>query len=81
MPKNISTLYLGSETNKAPETSPSLINFILTFNSLSSSIIFLCLGLSSTQAVILEICLFLYSAKFEIFFLLSSLNRQHLFQF
>ena len=35
-PKKISTLYFSSVTNKAPDTSPSVINFKLTFNFLSS---------------------------------------------
>ena len=38
------------------------MSFILTLSCLSSSIIFLCLGLSSKHAVIFEISLFLASA-------------------
>ena len=51
LPKKISILYFSSQTNKAPETSPSVINFNLTFKSFNSSIFFLCLGLSSIQAL------------------------------
>ena len=54
IPKNISTLYFGSETYNAPSTSPSVISLMFTFKSLSLSIIFLCLGLSKIQTVIEE---------------------------
>ena len=66
--KNISTLYFGFVTYNAPRTSPSVINLILIFSCFNSSIIFLCLGLSITQAVTEEISLFIKSAKLEIFF-------------
>ena len=46
VPINISTPNFLSETNKAPDTSPSEIYFIFTFNLFNSFIIFLCLGLS-----------------------------------
>ena len=51
MPKNISTLYFGSDTYIAPNTSPSEISLTFTSKSLSSSIIFLCLGLSRIHTV------------------------------
>ena len=34
IPKNISTLYFGFDTNNAPSTSPSVISLIFTFKSL-----------------------------------------------
>ena len=49
--EKISTLNFFCDTNRAPEISPSVINFIFTFNFFRSSIIFLCLGLSNIQAV------------------------------
>ena len=46
----------------------SVINFIFTFRSLSSSIIFLCLGLSIKQTVIEDMSLFKNFDKFFTFF-------------
>ena len=74
MPKKISTLYFLSVTKSAPETSPSEINFNLTFRFIKSSIIFLCLGLSKMHAVKFSGFLFLYSARLKIFFLLKNPN-------
>ena len=68
MPKKISTLYFGLETYNAPNTSPSEISLIFIFNSVNSSIIFLCLGLSRMQAVSELMSLLLKSAKFDKFF-------------
>ena len=64
IPIKISTLYLLSVTNKAPETSPSVINFNLTLSFFNSFIIVLCLGRSKIQAVKFSGFLFLNSAKF-----------------
>ena len=58
-----------SVTSKAPDTSPSVINFILTLSSFNSLIISLCLGLSNIHTVKSSGFLFLYSAKLKIFFL------------
>ena len=71
IPKKISTLYLLLHTNNAPEISPSLINFNLTFKAFSSSIFFLCLGLSNMHTVNYSGFLFLASAKFSIFFFIE----------
>ena len=68
IPKKISTLYFSSVTNKAPDTSPSVINFNFTFKAFNSSIIFLCLGLSKIHAVKFSGFLFKYSLKFLIYF-------------
>ena len=66
--EKISTLYFGLVTSKAPDTSPSVINLILTFSFVSSFIIFLCLGLSKIHAVKLFGFLLRYSLKLKIFF-------------
>ena len=51
VPKKMSTLYFLSVTNKAPETSPSVISLRFTLSFFNSSIISLCLGRSKIQAV------------------------------
>ena len=53
LPGALSVIAIAEKSNlfNAPEISPSEINFILTPRDFNSSICFLCLGLSSRQAV------------------------------
>ena len=73
LPGALSVIAVSKANNlfNAPETSPSLISFILTFSSFNLSIIFLCLGLSKIHAVNCFMSLFKNSAKFLIFFSVS----------